>query len=49
MMTGSAYRLARRLGIHLAAGALLSGSSQPTARVVASLKTYMCLYAFDRL
>ncbi|GMK54054.1 hypothetical protein CspeluHIS016_0106400 [Cutaneotrichosporon spelunceum] len=47
MMTGSAYRLARRLGIHLVAGALRAGTP-PTARLVASLKTYLCLYAFDR-
>ena len=49
VMTGSAYRLARRLGLHLAAGAIESYPSGVTARAVAGLKTYLALYAFDRL
>lgn len=48
LMSGSAYRLARRLGIHHAASALASGT-RPSAKLVVSLKTYLCLYAFDRL
>jgi len=49
LLTGSAYRLARRLGMHLVPASLASGIARPTAKLVASLQTYLCLYAFDRL
>lgn len=49
MMTGSALRLAQRLGIQNAAVALAQGKTKPTPRLLASWKTYLCLYAFDRL
>lgn len=48
LMSGSAYRLSRRLGLHHAAVNLASGA-RPSGKLVASLKTYLCLYAFDRL
>lgn len=49
MMTGSALRLAQRLGIQDAAAALAKGRTAPTPRLLSSWKTYLCLYAFDRL
>lgn len=49
MVTGSAYRLARRLGLHHDALSLINGSTAPTARLIAGYKTYLCLFAFDRL
>lgn len=48
MLTGTGHRLAKRLGLHLAAG-LLRDQQTPSAHLVAMWKTYLCLYAFDRL
>lgn len=49
MMTGSALRLAQRLGIQNASVALAKRMAEPTPRLLSSWKTYLCLYAFDRL
>lgn len=49
MMTGSALRLAQRLGIQNASVALAERMTEPTPRLLSSWKTYLCLYAFDRL
>lgn len=49
LLTGSAYRLAQRLGVHLAGPTLAANISRPNVRLFTSWKTYLCLYAFDRL
>lgn len=49
MMTGSALRLAQRLGIQNASVALATGLAEPSPRLLSSWKTYLCLHSFDRL